>query len=147
MKKTICLIACVMAVMLLLSACNFNTFFQGNTNNVATHAPDKTKEMLTALESKDIDKALSLMRKEVAPNAKESIMQMAEYLNGRKVENLEQTNINVSSSMGTDGTIRQERIEYRATLGDGTTLYIVVNYVIMSSGEGFNSFQMVLGVV
>ena len=72
---------------------------------------------------------------------------MQTYLAGRKVAALNIQNINITSSVGTAGKARQEQLAYKATLEDGEVIYLNVVYLSNDKGDGFVSFQLVLGAI
>jgi hypothetical protein len=72
---------------------------------------------------------------------------MSQYLSGRKTQSVQLININVKNSSGTAGNIRQEESAYKATLSDGTIVYLNVVYLTNDNGSGFSSFQLVLGAI
>ena len=103
--------------------------------------------MLTALAEDHNSEAKALMHPKAAENADAAIAQMNAYLSGREVGAVEQKSINVKSSAGTAGKSKQEQVVYQVTMNDGDVIYLNVLYLSDKDGEGFTSFQLVLGAV
>ena len=72
---------------------------------------------------------------------------MVSYLAGRSVVSKEVVSINVNTSVGTAGKVLTEQLGYRVTLTEGDVIYLSVTYLSDRDGDGFTSFQLVLGVV
>ncbi len=145
MKKKRWLLALLLVLACMLSACNFNSNIQDNTGKAEMQSEEKVQQMMTALANKDKDGALALMHKEVAEKSESALRQLADFLVGRQVSKLERVNLQVKNSVGTGGSIRQEQAAFRAELTDGTTVYLSVTHVSGMGEEGFYSFQIVLG--
>lgn len=145
MKKRICVLAVVMNILCLLTACNFTT--TSMIDNRTTAISPKVEEMMEALAGGNVDSALALMHPTVAEGAEDAVAEMCEYLAGRKAAQLNQKSVNVNTSTGTSGKSRQETATFQVELEDGTEIYISAAYRTDAAGEGFASFQIVLGVV
>ena len=146
MKKTISITLLVLVLLSCLTGCNFNQTITGGLANNAESTP-KVEKMMVALAENDLSAAESLMHPQAIGKAKAAIEQMAEYLEGRKTSSIELININVSSSIGTSGNVKQEQVGYKATLIDGSVIYINAVHRSNKDGNGFVSFQLVLGLV
>lgn len=146
MKRWICTFTAV-ALLCLLSACSFTTNFSDSTGNSKMQTAAKVEEMMTALAGDDMDTALSLMHPEVAGNSEAAIAQMRDYLAGRKMSELNQMGVSVNTSTGTSGQTRREEATFQVIFEDETEVYLSAAYYSDNSGEGFASFQLVLGVV
>ena len=146
MKKVICTFLTIIIVISAMTACNFTQNMSGQSAGEA-EADLKVKEMMTALTEKRTLDAQKLIHPQALENSDVVIAQMIDYLSGRKMESIEQKNINVSTSTGTFGKSVQEQVVYQVTLTDGNIIYLNVLYLSNSEGSGFASFQIVLGVV
>lgn len=146
MKKVICLILALAAMLSCLTACRFSQNASGAMAGKAESAP-KAEEMMASLAAGSISDAKALMHPQVAENADQAIAQMSAYLAGRKTSAMEQKSITVNTSTGTAGNSRQERVAYQVTLSDGAVIYINSIYLSDKLGTGFVSFQLILGVV
>ena len=146
MKKRFWILLAVIAALCLLTACNFSTNLS-NAGSSQMQATPKAKEMMSALAANDSAAAVKMMHPDVMEKADEAIAQMSGYVAGRKTTQLQLVNFNVSTSAGTSGKIRQEKVVYQATLEDGEMIYLSATYVSGNAGEGFASFQIVLGAV
>lgn len=147
MKKAFSVLAVAVAVIFLLSGCSFTTNFSDNTGASTMEAADKVEDMVAALTAGNMDTALALMHPNRTTDSEAGIKQMCEYLAGRKTVDLNHQSLRVSTRSGTSGDARQESAAIRAELEDGTVVFLSVTYLTDSTGEGFVSFQMVLGVV
>ena len=144
MKK--CIAILLLAVILVsLNACNFTQNMAGSMAGEAQATP-KVKEMMILLAQKRTADAEALMHPKMAGRAGAAIAQVVEYLDGRKAATMEVASIQVNSSAGTSGTMRQENVAYKVSLEDNTVIYLNVIYLSDNTGEGFVSFQVVLGV-
>lgn len=146
MKKAICFAVLVLVLLSCLTGCNFTKNVTGGLAGNAESTP-KVEKMMIALAENDASSAESLMHPQAIKKSKTAIEQMAGYLDGRKASSIELININVSSSVGTSGNVKQERVGYKATLVDGTVVYINAVNLSNKEGSGFASFQLVLGLV
>ena len=145
MKKIICIVLVMVLTLSVMTACNFTT----NVSNSAGQMQEmeKLESMLVALSSGDMVAAKALLYPDVASTQSDALEQLQEYLNGRKVTDLNQLNWNVSTSTGLGGKTRQESASFQATLDDGTVFYLSVCYVTENQAQGFSSFQFILGIV
>ena len=146
MKNRFWRLLAVVVALCLLTACNFSTNFSNAGSNQMQATP-KVQEMMNLLAANDPAAAVKMMHPDVAGKADKAIAQMADYVAGRKTTQLQLINFNVSTSSGTSGKIRQEKVVYQTTLEDGEMIYLSATYVSGSTGEGFASFQIVLGAV
>lgn len=139
--------ALVLAVLLsCLTACHFAK----NVSGVLAGDPEatpKVEEMMLALAESRLSDAKALMHPQAVKASDNAIAQMGDYLEGRKVSAMERISVTVNTSTGTSGNARQERLNYRVTLTDGTVIYLNVVYLSNNQGSGFAVFQVVLGVV
>lgn len=103
--------------------------------------------MLTALIERNDSSAKALLHPQASDKTDTAITQMSAYLNGRSASSVELLNFNVRSSFGTSGKTRQEQSSYQVTLTDGDIIYLNTVYLSDSAGDGFVSFQLVLGLV
>ncbi len=146
MKKRICLTIVLLMVMCCLTACHFTSNMTGMVGG-KMQASSKVEDMMTAMAENRLEDAKTLMHPTAAGKSDDPIAQMSAFLAGRKVTNMQQTAINVSTSTGTSGKTRQESASFQVTLDDGTTIHLSATYLSNNAGEGFTSFQLVLGVV
>jgi len=146
MKKLVCLSLVLVVLLGCLTACNFT---QNKTGPLAGEAQSESKveKMLTALAQSNLSDAKALMHAETAEEADDGLNQISDFLAGREATSIEQKSIKVSTSSGTSGKTRQEQVAYQVTLNDGDVIYLNVVYRSDSDGDGFVSFQLVLGVV
>ena len=133
------------AILLSITGCNFTQNMAGVMAGEAQATP-KVEEMMTVLAEKRTTDAKALMHPDMADRSDAAISQVMEYLNGRKATAMEVASIQVNSSAGTSGTMRKENLAYKVTLSDNTMIYLNVIYLSDNSGDGFLSFQVVLGV-
>ncbi len=136
LKRVICLLATVVAVCCLFTACGLGE----------SQAKPKVEEMMLALAEGDDAAAEALMHPDVDPKAKEQLAQIEDYLAGRKVSSMEQKSISFNKFVGTNGKESREDVTYQVKLEDNTEIYISVSYLENTSGSGFTAFQMSLGV-
>lgn len=146
MKKCICLFLAMTVLLGCLTACNFTQNLNGVSADNAESTP-KVKEMMTALSQNRINDAKALMHPDVSDGTNTAISQMSAYLAGRETKALEAMNVSINSSTGTSGKTRQENVAFKVTLTDNTVIYINAVYLSNNQGDGFSSFQLVLGVV
>ncbi len=145
MKKIVCLLLVVILLLTILTACNFTTNFSNSAGQM--QELEKVENMLAALSSGDALTSKELLHPDVSTERAAALVQLQEYLNGRKVTDLEQLSWNVSTSTGLGGKTRQESASFQVTLDDDTVFYLSVCYVTEAQAQGFSSFQFVLGVV
>lgn len=144
MKKLICLVSVLALLFCCMTACSFNSTVSGVGE---AQSESKVEEMLSAISEKNASEAKSLMHPKRTAYADGGIAQMVGLMAGRTVSSLERLSISVSSSSGTAGKTRQEKLSYKVTLGDGTVFAISTTYLSDADGEGFTSFQFVMGVI
>lgn len=146
MKKTICFTLVLLVLLSCLTACNFTQNMSGALAGDAEATP-KVEAMMAALADNSTADAKALMHPQVAERSDDAIAQMCAYLAGRKASAIEMKSINVNTSTGTAGKTRQERVAYQVTLTDGAVIFLNTVYLSSDQGNGFASFQIVLGVV
>lgn len=147
MKKVLCVFVTVIMLLSCMTACNFHSNFNDGIGNTKFDALPQIEKMLAALTSGDTDAALALMHPDVREQAGYAVAQTSEYLRGRNVVSLETINRSVYTSKGSAGDIRQESGALRVTMDQARTVAISVVYLTTDAGEGFSSFQVVLGTV
>jgi hypothetical protein len=136
----------LLMVICCLTACNFTSSMLDAAGG-KLQATSKVEDMMTAMAENRLEDAKALMHPTAAGKSVDPIAQMSAFLVGRKVTNMQQTTINVNTSTGTSGKTRQESASFQVKLDDGTTIHLAVTYLSNKAGEGFTSFQLVLGVV
>lgn len=146
MKKRICFALVLVVLLGCLTACNFTQNMSGMVAGQEEATP-KAEEMLAALAGENASDAKALLHPQVAETSDDSLVQMRDYLAGRKASAIELISINVNTSTGTAGKVRQERVGYKVTLTDGAVIYLNAVYLSNQQGTGFSSFQIVLGLV
>ena len=146
MKKLISVALILLAVFGCLTGCNFTQKLSGALADEAESTP-QVENMMTALAQNRTSDAEKLMHPQVSEKSDAAMMQMSDFLAGRAAVSMELKNINVKTSAGTSGKIRQEEVAYQVTLTDGAVIYINVIYLSNNAGSGFTSFQLALGVV
>lgn len=137
----------VLILCCLLTGCNFYTNFNDATGNVQMDSFPQTEKMLEALAAEDMDAAMELVHPDRKTDAEVMLAQVANYLDGRKAEKLEQTSMSVKNTASTSGNTQQENGTLQVTMEDGESFYLSVCYVIQDDAEGFYTFQLVLGLV
>lgn len=147
MKKTISLSLVILAIISCLTACNINTNSLMNSLNDKAESSPKIENMMIALTSGNASDAKALLHPQTNPDADNSINQMIEYLNGKQINSMELTNINLSSSVGTSGRVKQEHATYKIVLSNSETIGISAVYLSNNEGSGFVSFQLLLGII
>ncbi len=145
MKKLLCLLLAVTLAFSLV-ACNFTSNFQDNLGLTEAKCREQVEQMLQSLTAEDLDTALALMHPGAKETAEKALKQLADYMAGRSVRQLEIQGVTVNTSSGSSGKIEQEKASFQAVLDDGTVFYIAAFYRTDRDGEGFVSFQIVLGV-
>ena len=151
MKKLIALFAATILI-LSLTGCNFNSTFTDSVGTKEMAAKEQVAQMMEALTYKDMDAALALMHPDVLADAKnkeivtDRLQQMMDYVDSRKVLSLTQQSLNVKSSSGTAGNVKQEQAAFQVMFAE-ETVYISVVYLTQNGSSGFTSYQLVLGVV
>jgi len=146
MKKTLQVLI-VVILCCLLTACNFTTNFSDATGNAKMDSLPQVEKMLDALIAEDMDTAMQLVHSDRKADAEVMLTQAADYLDGRRVEKLEQTSLSVKNTASTSGNTRQENGILYVTMEDGETFHLSVCYVAQDNAEGFYTFQLILGLV
>jgi len=146
MKKAICLTLVILSIASCLTACSFTSNIMNVQKDKAESTP-KVEEMMSAMAEKSVSDATSLLHPEAKEKADDAIEQIVSYVNGRSVSSMELININVSSSTSTSGKMRKEQAVYQVAMDDGEIFYLSTVYVTNNDGDGFISFQLVLGIV
>lgn len=146
MKKKICLILAMTVLLGCLTACNFTQNLNGVSADNAESTP-KVKEMMSALTQNRLDDAKALMHPDISEASDTAIAQMSAYLSDREAKSFEAKNVSINTSTGTSGKTRQEQIAFKVTLSDSTVIYINAIYLSNNQGDGFSTFQLVLGMV
>ena len=107
----------------------------------------QTEQMLLALSEKRTEDALALMHPDApAENLERFIVQMADYLNGRAVLEMQVSGVSMNYSAGTDGKAKEEQILYEVTLDDTSLIYVDATYLIEEDAKGFTAFTIIFGV-
>ena len=146
MKKLLCLTLILLPLLGCLAACNITQNASGAALEKLAESKPAAEQMLVALTQDNTSEAKSLMHPD-AQNTDQGIAQMVSYLAGREVSKVAVQNVNVNSSTGTAGKVRQEQVSYKVTLSDNTVIFISAIHLSNKAGSGFISFQLVLGVV
>ena len=146
MKKWLCLMIAVL-LLAVLAGCNMTSNFTDGTGTTKMEATDKVQAMMDALADGDTEAAEKLLHPIINDEKKATLAQLGSFLDGRETVKLEQMNLKVHKSTGSSGQTRQEQANFQVELSDGTRFYLNVSYVTNPQGQGFNSFQFVLGVV
>ncbi len=107
----------------------------------------EAEQMLLALSEKRTEDALALMHPDApAENLERFIVQMADYLNGRAVLEMQVSGVSMNYSAGTDGKAKEEQILYEVTLDDTSLIYVDTTYLIEEDAKGFTAFTIIFGV-
>ena len=146
MKKVLC-ITLAAVLTFLLCACNFTTNLSDSMGMTSAECIPEVEAVLQALTDDKPDEAKAYFHPDMAENTGDALAQMSDYLDGRKVSELTQQGLKVNTSTGTAGKIRQEAVTMKVVLEDGTVCYLSATHRTDNAGEGFVSFQLVLGVV
>ena len=140
MKKRLPVIALVLVFALALSACEMPI-------DMTAQAEPQIKEMLTALSAGDLEAAEALLHPDRVDDATDgALAALADLLGGREVDSCVQVGINIHTSAGTGGTSRTESGTVHILFADGTDLQLSYSYVSDNAGEGFATFQFLVGV-
>lgn len=140
MKKLLTVTALVLILALTLSAC-------GMTIDMTAQAEPHIKEMLTALSAGDLEAAKALLHPDRVDDATDGALEaLVALLDGREVASCVQVSINVQTSTGTGGTSRTESGTVHVLFTDDTDLRLSYSYVSDNGGEGFATFQFLVGV-
>ena len=146
MRNKLRVTALLLTLVCLLSACNFTANLYDNTGNKEMEAAPQIEEMLAALAAGDRDAALALYHPKYRENFEAALDQLSGYVAGRTMSSMESASWNTTTSKGTGGTSTQESGSFRVTMEDGEVFYISAVHLTDGNGEGFVSFQIVLGV-
>lgn len=146
MKKLFCFALVLVTLISCMTACNL---VQGIKDAISgeSESAKNVEEMMNALSENRISDAKSLMHPEVAEKSSASLLQISNYLSGRKLSTIELKSININSSTGTSGKTYQEKSVFYVTLTDGEAVHLSIVYLTDDLGAGFYSFQMILGVI
>ena len=133
----------ILVMIFTLASCNFNV-----TGAISdAKSTTKAQAMMEALAENRMTDAIALMHPSVSENEAAQLSQMSDYLDGRKASSMSIMNKNTTTSIGSAGQLTQEQVSYKVTLTDGAVIYLATIYLNNDAGEGFVSFQMILGVV
>ena len=146
MKKLFCFILVLATLVVFLTGCNFAQSMKDALIDMAESQP-KAEEMIEALSYKQIDSAKALLHPDIAEESNSAIYQLTTYFSGHLIETIEIINVNLHSSVGTDGTAKEEKVTYKLTQSDGDIIHLSTVYRTDNNGSGFVSFQLVLGLV
>lgn len=144
MRKLVCFSLAIL-VLFCFTACNLNLNLEDLANESESAAI--TEEMLDILAEKRVDDAKALFHPQVDEEIDTAITQMCDFLDGRKAESVEIISININNSTGTGGRSRQEQVSYSVRLDDGQIIYASAVYLSDQDGDGFVSFQLILGII
>lgn len=145
MKKLLCLVLVLLAAVSCLTACTFTSNISGDAGKA--EATPKVQEMISHLAHSRIQDAKALMHPQANKNLDREMTQMISYLGGRDAQSLDVTGVNIKTNSSTVGKSRQEQLSCRVELSDHNVIYVSAVYLSNSVGEGFISFQLVLGIV
>ena len=147
MKKIISLSLVLLVLLSCLTSCNFHSNVSGALAGDGEATP-KVEEMLELLAEDRLSDAKELMHPDVSEKSDAALEQMKTYLSGRVADSVELQSINVNNSTSTAaGKTRQESVTYKVTLSDEEVIYLSVVYLSDKNGDGFVSFQIVLGII
>lgn len=146
MKRFLSVFFVLLLMIICLTSCNFTQNMSGALAGSA-EATSKVEEVMKNLAEDGVSDSKSLMHPRIAEKSEAALTQICDYLDGREASSIEVKNINISTSTGTSGKVRQEQVVYQVTLDDGAVIYLNVDYLSDNEGTGFVSFQLVLGVV
>lgn len=105
----------------------------------------KAEEMLTAISENRAEDAKAMMHPSYTEDANLGIEQMSGYLLGKEAEEMTAITFDISTSYGSD-KVRRETATYQVRFTDGDIAHISVDHLSDSEGEGFLSFQLILGI-
>lgn len=146
MKKKGFLIILMMFIIGCFTACNFTKAIYDSVKENAIATP-KVSEMMVALSEERISDATALMHPLASEDSDIALRKMSSYLNGRDVYSIEMVSINTTSSVGTEGKVKQEQVVYQVVLSDDELLYINALYRSDNNSAGFMTFYLLLGVL
>lgn len=140
MKKILTVTALLLVFALVLAACDLSI-------DMNAQAEPQIREMLTALTAGDGEAAKALLHPSRADGATDAaIAAMIDLLGGREVTSCTQVSLHVNTSAGTKGNARTESGTVHLTCTDGTDLRLQYSHVSDNNGEGFATFEFVVGV-
>ncbi len=145
MKKVVCAVLVFGVLISCLASCAFTEKIVAEIEEKSQATP-KVTEMMEALAENRTSDASALLHPDAPESSDNAITQMSIYLAGRETESIELKNLDMNSSGGIKDRKREEQGTYQVTLNDGTVLSVNMVYVSDSTGSGFTSFQLVLGV-
>ncbi len=145
MKRFLFIALILISVVLCFTSCNFYTETSGDINGDSDVLPI-VEEMMIDLSQKQLSDAKDLMHPSVVGNSDGGLKQLSDYMEGRKVTSIQQTDSYIKSSKGTSGNIREEQLTCTVTLDDGENISLFAAYLSDKDGVGFTSFQIALGV-
>lgn len=146
MKKWMGVFLALLILASCVTGCSFSQKMLDSLSENA-EATAKVEAMMTALAENKTEEAKALIHPQSAEETDAAIAQMSNYLGGRKANDIELININVTTSATVEGMARQEEVNYRVTLDDGDVIYINLVYLTNPEGSGFSCYQLVLGVI
>lgn len=146
MKKIISVFLFLVLVIGALTGCTLTNRLSNALEENAESTP-KIEQMLSALIENRASDAKALFHPDVTDNTDAAIAQMIDYIDGREISSMELDGININTSIGTSGKIREESLSYLILMTDGEILRINTLYVSGNDKSGFATFQVVLGVV
>ncbi len=138
MKKRIFVLLLATLMLCMMTGCNLA--------EASKEATGRVEEMLEALTDGDAEGALAMMHPDVSEDAEDAIDQMIDYIDGREVEKIEQTNFGVNTSLDGGGKTRTEEGGFQVSFDDGTKIHVAATYTIDDDGEGFSRFQLELDI-
>ncbi len=128
MKKRILLISLVLIVAMLFSAC------EATSDQKAL-----AEQMLIKLSECDLAGATEYLSPRIAANSRTGLLQLANALNRRTVETLQETNFYFGIKLDKGYFGIEKRINYLVVLSDGTVGEL---QTIHYSGQGFVGFHL-----
>ena len=144
MKKILCVAIALSALILCLTSCSFYIRRSGALVG-ETEVKTNVEEMMSYLASGQIEEAKALMHPDADGDTDKALTQISNYLRGYEVSSIEQSDAEVKSSSGASEKTRQEQLTYDVTLNSGENILLYVSYLSNNDGDGFTSFQLVLG--
>lgn len=145
MKKLITFTAIIMVFVLITTGCEIGNTLTDKLEDSAK-SPEKIENMLSALCEGRIDDAKGMMHPTATENVEASLNSIIDYLDSRTIKQMSLEGLNVHSSIGTDGNVLEEDMEYLVTLSDGEVIHISSVYISDNHGEGFIKFGLIIGV-
>lgn len=151
MKKRIFIILGLIAFLLCLTNCNSFPNFDTSAEVVESSlSVPQTEKMLAALQARHTLNACALLHPTSAQTSTGDILQMIQYLDGRRISAIELDNIRVTVTPNLlrlmPGTTQSEETEYLITLESGESFRVHATYLSDPNGSGFVSFQILIGV-